>query len=245
MGPLFVLGFWGVAATVLSVVGGAVLSFFVRLLTRRVSNGRKRATTIAALLPAAGFAYLFCCIMVFSAWSLARGRDMGWGDSWDTAILGNYNLMMIDVTDHATLYNHADKKVSDGNGSVSWGPGTKDVIEGVRRIEVQDPYIIGAAGPDDFGHEDKPSPEDRFFVMDTRSNERIDYSSLAELEMAARKLNAPFALESVDAVYEKHRYSWGDFVLVAVFAVPPLFIGWFLVRALWYLRRRADEGVAA
>jgi len=98
MGPMFILMFWGLAATVLSVVGGAILGGLVWLITRKVTRGRKRAITIASLLPAAGFAYLFCCVAIFSIWSLARGQDMGWGDSWDTAIFGNYNIQMIDVT---------------------------------------------------------------------------------------------------------------------------------------------------
>jgi hypothetical protein len=244
MGPLFILAFWAIIATIGSVVGGLVLAGLAALLTRGVTNGRKRAITIAGLLPAAGFVYLFCFVMLFSVWSTARGRDMGWGDGWNTPILGNYYLEMIDVTDHATIYNHADKKVS-GDDGVHYGPADRDVIDGVRRLEVCAPYLVGSAGPDDFGHEGNPSPEDRFFIMDTRSNTRTDYASLAELEHAARALNLPFALRTVDAVYEDARYDWLDLIPLTIFAVPALGVGIVLVYALLRLRAKRSRAISA
>jgi len=241
MGPLFILAFWALVATVGSVVGGLVLAGLVALLTRGVTNGRKRAITIAGLLPAAGFVYLFCFVMAFSIWSALRGgRDMGWGDSWEAPILGNYSLMMIDVTDHATIYN----RIHRSEDSLQYGPDTRDVVADVRRLEVCAPYLIGAAGPDDFGHEGSPSPEDRFFILDTRSNTRTDYASLSELEHAAKALNLPFALQTVDAVYENARYTWPDLIPLIIFALPALGVALVLIYALLRLRAKRDKVVA-
>ena len=119
MGPLFVLIFWGIVATILSAAGGAILRAIVSAYTEGVQLGRKRALTIAGFLPAACFAYLFCCVMVFSVWSASRGRDWGWGDTWDTPIAGDYHLMMIDVTDNATIYSRSDRGAYSGEGSVT------------------------------------------------------------------------------------------------------------------------------
>ncbi len=237
MGPMFILMFWALAATVLSVIGGAVLGGTVWLLTRKLIRGRKRAITIAALLPAAGFAYLFCCVAIFAIWSMAQGKDMGWGDSWDTAVLANYNIEMIDVTDHGVLYNRADKNVSDGDGSLHFNPSDRDVIDGVRRLQVADPYIFGAVGPDDFARQGAPSPENRFFIMDTRSNSRTDYPSLADLDNAARSLRSPLALQPTEAVYNQHRYSRLDLLLGGLLALPPIVVAIILVRLLIGLYR--------
>ena len=63
---------------------------FVAGLTRRVGNGRKRALVTAGLLPFAALAYTFVCVIVFSVWSSARGRDWGWGDTWEVPLIGSY-----------------------------------------------------------------------------------------------------------------------------------------------------------
>src|SRR5580658_6042836 len=107
MGPLFVFMFWGFVAFVLSVLGGGALVAIVAWLLRGIATGRGKALLIAGCLPALGFFYMFICVIVFSIWSTSRGRDMGWGDSWDTPILGNYHLVMIDLTDIGTICNSA------------------------------------------------------------------------------------------------------------------------------------------
>lgn len=235
MGPLFVLVFWIVVAGVLSVLGGVLLAGVAGSLLRGVEAGRTRAMLFASILPAIGFAYLFGCVLLFSLWSAARGRDWGWGDTWDTPILGSYYLMMIDVTDKATMYNRSDPSVYR-NGSVSGSPEQKDVVFGVRRVEVRPPYLIGAASPDTFMEEPVKSPETLFFILDTRDGSRADEPSLAALESAAEKLGGPLKLEPVDAVYNRHRYRAIDLVPVTVFAIPPLIAFILLTRAFLKLR---------
>jgi len=120
---------------------------------------------------------------------------------------------------------------------VHFSSSDRDVVDGVRRLQVADPYILGSAGPDDFGHEDQPSPENRFFIMDTRNNVRTDYASLAELDNAARALHLSLALQSLDDVYNQHRYSRLDFLLAGFLALPPIFVAVILLYALIRLFR--------
>jgi hypothetical protein len=245
MGPLFVLLLWTMVAGVLSVVGGLCLTGLVAFLTRGVGLGRRRALWIAGALPAAGFAYLFGCVVVFSIWSIARGRDMGWGDSWDTPILGDYHLMMIDVTDQGTVYNRADPSVY-GGGSVDWRPGQQDVISGVRRLEVRPPFLFGAANPETFMGVPEKSPKTVFFVLDTRSGTRTDEPTLAVLEADAKRSGGPLKLEPVDVVYGRNRYGKGDLIPVVLFAVPFLIALFILARALFRLRAtRSSEAQQA
>lgn len=234
MGPLFVILFWAVVGSVLGALASAVLVAIVSGLTRRAIAGRKRAMVTAAVLPFAGLAYMFVCVIIFSVWSSARGRDWGWGDTWDIPILGTYHLMMIDVTDRGTVYDKSDPRVAHGS-SVGGGPNDQDAIFGVRRLELRPPYIIGAAATESFtSFEEKPA-ETIFFRMDTRNRTRIDKASLNELEQITGKTN----LKPVDAVYSSLRYSKVDLIPLFVFSILPIATIWYLLRALLRMRATA------
>jgi hypothetical protein len=158
---LFVLFFWSVVGAFLSVLGGFLLAGLVALLTRGIETGRNRALLWAGILPAMGCAYLFLCVIAFSIWSSVRDRDWGWGDTWDTPILGSYHLMMIDSTDNATVYDRADSRVYN-DGAVSGRPGQPGVVFGVRRLEVRSPFLLGTASPEKFEQDINKSPENLF-----------------------------------------------------------------------------------
>jgi len=237
MGPVFVVFGWMIVATILCVIGGLILAGLVSIILRGVESGRIRAILIAGFLPAAAFAYLFGCLLVFSIWSSARGRDWGWGDTWDTPILGDYHLMMIDVTEQGTVYNRTDSRAYR-EGSVSSAPGDRGVIFGVRRLEVRPPYLIGAASPEAFMEYPVKSPETLFFILDTRSGQRKDEPSLTELETAAQQLGKPLKLQSVNSVYGAYRYGWIDLIPLVAFAIPPFAALIWLVRELLKLRAK-------
>jgi hypothetical protein len=222
-----------VIAGVLSVIGGVALVGIVAIALRKVNAGKKRALVVAGLLPTFGFAYLFVCILVFSIWSSMRGRDWGWGDTWDTPIVDDYHLMMIDVMDNGTIYNRADPSVYR-DGSVAGSSRRRDVIFGVRRLEVRSPYLIGTASPDTSMEYPVRSPEKLFFILDTRNGSRTDEPSLAALQQAVEKSSGPLRLESVEAVYGRLRYDSLDLVPVIVLGVPPVaafgFLFWVLLK---------------
>jgi hypothetical protein len=214
MGPLFVLVFWAIVGTILSAAGGAILVTIVAFLTRRITQGRRRALTIAGLLPAAGFAYLFCCVIAFSVWSISRNRDWGWGDTWDTPIIGNYSLMMIDVPDEATLYNRQAPNTYNGSSA----------IQGVNLLEVRGPILLGTAN-------------NLFFILHTDTEVRQDFTSLNALSAEAQRLGRPLHLEPVDTIYGRYRYTKIDLIAVVLFMVPPIVLAFFLIRSLLRLIR--------
>jgi hypothetical protein len=231
MGPLFVILFWAIIGSVVGLLASVVLVAIVRRVTCHITAGRKRALTIARVLPFVGLGYLFVCVVLFSIWSSARGRDWGWGDTWDTPILGAYHLMMIDVTDRGTVYDSSDPRVARG-GSVSGSPADQDVLFGVRRLEIRPPFIIGAAAPAaDTGFEENP-PETVFFRMDTRDRTRIDKKTLAELE----QITGRTTLKPVNNIYGSLRYTIIDLIPFIVFAILPIAAAWYLLRALSRLR---------
>ncbi|MGD0631876.1 MAG: hypothetical protein ABR987_21295 [Terracidiphilus sp.] len=165
---------------------------------------------------------------------------MGWGDSWDTPILGDYHLMMIDVTDQGTVYNRADPSVYRGS-SVGWHPGQQDVIAGVRRLEVRPPFLFGAANPETRMADSETSPETVFFVLDTRNGTRTDESTLAALEADAKRSGGVLKLEPVDVIYGRYRYGKADLIPLILFSVP-LLIALFLLT--WRLiKLRATRSV--
>lgn len=143
--------------------------------------------------------------------------------------------MMIDVTDHATIYNSADPKVYS-HGSVMSSPGDRDVIFGVRRLEVRPPYLIGTAAPNASVEYPVTSPETLFFILDTRDGKQTDEPSFAALQTKAQNIGGPFKLESVYSVYSHFRYRWIDLIPLTFFAIPPLFALFWLVGALTRLR---------
>ncbi len=246
MGPLFVLIFWIIAGSLLSLAGGALLVKVVALLTVRVRVGQKRALSIARVLPALGFAYLFLCILIFSFWSTARGRDWGWGDTWDTPILGNYHLMMIDVTDQGTIYDRADPNVFQNGSVMGGGPAQKNVIFGVRRFEVRPPFLLGEASPNTFTESPTTPPQTIFFVLDTRDNSREDAPNLAALQARARQMpGGPLQLQPVNVIYKRFRYTWPDLIPVLLFTIPPLVALLWLTRALLRLRRKREPLLAS
>lgn len=192
--PLFVVLFRGVIGAILSVIGGVILKALVESLTRGIpSERRKRARTIAGLLPAAGFAYLLCCVIAFSVWSSYRGRDWGWVDTWDTPIAGDYYLMMIDVTDNATIYSRSDKNAYSGDGSVSWNGRDRKVIAGVHRLEVRGPLLFASANPSTFMEYPETTPDNLFFIPNMDTGVREDFPTLAALKTASqhRKTSSP------------------------------------------------------
>lgn len=222
MGPLFVLIFWAIAAAILSVIGGTVLVKLVAFLTRGVPLGRRRALTVAGLLPAAGFAYLFFCVIAFSIWSGLRDRDWGWGDTWDTPIIGDYHLMMIDVTDNATIYSRSDKDSYNG----------KKAINGVHQLEVRGPLLLASANPGAFMEYPAKSPDNLFFILHTDTGVREDYPSIDALSAQAERLGQPLHLEPVARIYERYRYIKLDLIPLTFFAIPPIGAAVFLTRSL-------------
>lgn len=233
--------FWATAAGVLALGGGLALSGAVSYLLP--GTGKQRAIRIVRWIPAMGFTYLFGCVLVFSVWSSARGKDVGWGDTWETPVLGDYNLRMTDVTDQAILFDRTDSDVA-AQGPIASSLGRRDAIVGVRQLEVRAPYLIGTASADSL-HGQSPNPtKPLFFILDSRTGTRTDAVSLTALQSAAQKLGAPLKLSPVKDVYRRNRYDRADLVPLFAFIVPPVLGTWLLVRSFRRSRMKGETPTA-
>jgi hypothetical protein len=232
-----VLLFWIIVACGLAVGGGLALSGTIAFFSGRAANDRRRAVHIARWMPAMGFAYLLLCLLAFSGWSTLRGRDRGWGDTWQTPVLGNYSLRMVAVTDHGTIFDRTDSEISS-RGSIGSTLGHRDVIFGVRRLEVRAPFLLGTAAPG-LSTGASHDPETLFFILDTRTGNRIDEDSLPALEAAAEKLGGPLNLRPVKEIYGQLRYGKADLIPLFAFVIPPVLGSWLLGR--WFLRLRRED----
>jgi len=84
-----------------------------------------------------------------------------------------------------------------------------------------------------------------YFLLNSISNERTQFASLDELRAATVHLGITLALEPINRVYSKYRFTWFDALAAVLFVGPPL-LGFGLLGArvfrVWRTTspRRAD-----
>jgi hypothetical protein len=128
MGIGIVLLFWAILGIVVASIAAATLGCAAAMLTRGVTNGRRKVIIAGSLFP------LVClgwggAIFVFQA-VVNEGllhRDLGLGDTWHAPLPNGYQIMMIDVTDQGWVYN---PKTQPGS---SVGE-QQDAVAGVRNV---------------------------------------------------------------------------------------------------------------
>lgn len=97
MGLPIVLLMWLVVGLVVAGVGAVVLISIARVLTRRVTAGRRRIVVAAGLLPFICLGWEGCVFVVQAI--VNEGflrRDLGLGDTWHAPLPNGYQVMMID-----------------------------------------------------------------------------------------------------------------------------------------------------
>lgn len=232
MGLGIVLLVWAVVGLVLASGGAGILGSATALLTRGVTNGRRRIIVAVSLFP-------FVClgwgaaVFVFQA-ILNEGvlhRDLGLGDTWHAPLPNGYQIMMIDVTDQGWVYN---PKTQPGSAVTE----QDDAVAGVRNAQVAGRYILGAADSNAFEHLGKESSQaDTYFLLDTRLGKQTKFQNYDALRRGALELGIEPNLQPINAVYSKFRFSWFDVFAASVFCVPPLVGALWLVRWIVRLRR--------
>jgi hypothetical protein len=230
MGLVFVLLFWGVVGLILAGAGALAARMTATLLMRGnyegpSISGRKRAIRIATLLP-------FACLSWVGAIFILQGyinttilhRDMGIGDSSYCPLPNGYSVLMIDVSDQGTVYN---PKTQLGDGTVVE---QEDAISGVRELQVADARLLGGADSRYSEHFGQSSPSiDRYFVLDTRTGKRTDFTTDTALRSAASMLGIELKLKPIFEVYRQYRFTWFDLAAALVMFLPPLLaVAWFL-----------------
>jgi len=232
MGLGIVLLLWLVVGTVLTAIGAAILAGTTALLTRGITNGRRKVIIAAALLP-----FVCLCwagvVFVFQA-VINEGllhRDLGLGDTWHAPLPNGYQIMMIDVTDQGMVYNPKTQP----------GPGVgerEDAVAGVRNVQVAGRYILGAADTKSFEHLGKETSQvDTYFILDTLLGKQTRFQTYDALRHGASELGIEPKLQPINTVYSKFRFSWFDVFAGILFCVPPIIGVLVLIRWIVRLRR--------
>jgi hypothetical protein len=232
MGIGIVLMFWAVAGIVVAGLGAATLGCAAAMLTRGVTNGRRKVIVAASLFP-------FVClgwggaVFVFQA-VVNEGlldRDLGMGDTWHAPLPNGYQIMMIDVTDQGWVYN-PKTQVSSGIGE------QEDAVAGVRNIQIAGRYILGATDSKAFEDLGKETNQvDAYFLLDTQAGKRIQFQSFDALRRKALDLGIEPNLQPINAVYSKFRFSWFDVLAGLLLCLPPVVGLVLLIRWIVRLRR--------
>jgi hypothetical protein len=232
MGIGIVLLFCAVVGTVFAAIGAVTLGWITALLTRRVTNGRRRVIVAASLFP-------FVClgwggaVFVFQAAVNEEllHRDLGMGDTWHAPLPNGYQIMMIDVTDQGWVYN---PKTQPGGGVSE----EEDAVAGVRSLQIAGRYILGSTDSKSFEHLGKDSDQvDGYFILDTQVGKQTKFQNYTALRRSAVELGIEPDMQPINSVYSKFRFSWFDVFAGFLFCVPPLIGGLVLIGWIVRLRR--------
>jgi hypothetical protein len=236
MGLGFVLLIWAVVWIVLGTIATIGLRIAARFFTRGVKEGRQKAVWVITLFP-------FTCIvwagMVFGVQAVVNEsllhRDPGLGDDWHCPLPNGYALMLIDVTDEGWVFN---QKTQGFDGGVT---DTQGSVAGVRMVQVDGPYILGASdsrASERMGENSNQTVS--YFLLDTRTGKRDNFATFDELRGVAQQRGIPLKLEPIYVVYSKYRFTWFDGLAAAFLFLPPLVALWLLVRWILHLRTTRD-----
>lgn len=229
-----VLLFYAVVLSVAAVLCALVLTTVSAWLIKSGAPRRKRALVTVALFPFLCVGYAGAC---FSTYAIINykffHRDPALGDSWETPLPNGYALMMIDTTDQGTIYN---PRTQGGYGVVT---GSADSEFGVRQLQVANYLIFGARDTHYFNRIGQESTSvDTYFELNTRTNTKVEYKSLAELKEAAEVAGVALDLHSFELVFGQYRSTWFDLVAVITLLAVPTFAFILLARWIWLQRSK-------
>jgi hypothetical protein len=231
MGIVIVLLFWAFAGCIGAAVAAVALSGFTGFLTRGC-GGRGKIITQSVTYP---FLSLCWVVLIFVVYAIVNvgflDRDPGLGDSWECPLPNGYRLLMIDVTDHGTVYNPKMQTL----GGVS---SREDAVFGVRTLQVSGQYIFGGVDKTAFGGLGPDTTRiDSYFVLDTSTNKRLEVADYGSLVAEAEKRGIKLELEPFSRVYGRYRFSWFEVVAGILFLLPPVWAFVALMRRTLKMRR--------
>jgi hypothetical protein len=143
---------------------------------------------------------------------------------------------MIDVDDQGIVY---DPKTQLSDDSVA---DKEDAVSGVRSLQVAGIYIFGAADSKYSEHFAQNNPAlDRYFILDTRTGSRTDFTTENALRDTAAKLGIKLNLEPISKVYSRYRFTWFDIAAALLLILPPAIAMALLARSIFRLRRLHGE----
>lgn len=236
MGIGVVLVLWAVVGMILAGVGAGVLGALASYFTRNVGKDGRKAVIAAILFP---FACLGWAGVVFVFQALVNEevlqRDPGLGDTWKCPLPNGYALLMIDEPDQGVVFKPVNQQVEGVVGL------QQAAVDGVRIMQVAGRYILGGAGSRSSDHFGDKAEVDSYFLLDTGTGQRQSFPTYEALRTAAGQRGVKLTLQPIEAVYDKYRFTYFDMFVGCLLCVPPLLLGWLLVRRIVRLRRHQDQ----
>jgi hypothetical protein len=234
---------WCVKGTILATA----LAVLAGLLTARcVPRGRPRRTRLILWTCAFPFVTLawFLALFVFQAYinETFFYRDPRVGHIWQAPLPNGYAVLMIDERHDGTVFNPKTHFSDSANSEVH--PDGADAVSGVRVIQIAGNKILGGAGP--IGQYSSPAARERvdsYFLLDAEAHTRANFDTYDALTRASQSFGVEPKLEPLYRVYKRYRFTWFDALVAALFLVPVLGVGLFLVRRVMRLSKSAQTPV--
>jgi hypothetical protein len=232
---------WIALGTLVAAGVALVLGRTTAFLTRHVREDRREVIRAARWLP---FKCLLWIAVVFvSYWAVnigVRHNTSLRGDTLTCQLPNGYAVAMIDWTDEGWLY---DSRIR-GFGVIEGLGDQQGSISGVRLMQVAGKYILGASDSHLDSHVGTDSDYvDEYFILDTLTRNRADFTSYDLLKKAAAQVRITLKLERIYDVYRRYRFTWFDVVIAFIAIAPPLAVGSLLLVRI--VRLRKTMGVTA
>jgi hypothetical protein len=222
MGIGFVLIIYAVVLFIAAAGCSAILVAFTHSMLKHTAEKPKSLIRYAKLLPFARVVYAGVWFIAYAAINdSVFHRDPMLGDSWYTPLPNGYSIEMIDGTDSGAVYN----------------PKTQPGTPGIIRLQLDGPFIYGSFDHNWFDDSGKDKlPENGYFLMDTATNKRKDFTSYADLSSEAIKHNTSLNLRPINEVYQQYRMTWFDYTAGILLILIPLAAFLRLLQQIWRLR---------
>jgi hypothetical protein len=207
--------------------------------------GRTRLILWTCIYPFACFCWLLA-VFIFQAYvneSLLY-RDPGIDRTWQTPLPNGYAVLMLDEYHDGTVFNPKTHFSGASNNEIH--PDGPDAVSGVRVVQIAGNKILGGAGP--IGQYSSPAARhriDSYFLLDTASHTRANFEDYDTLTQAAQAAGIAPHLEPIYRIYQRYRYTWFDFSVIALALVPILGAGLFLWRRIWRLKQSLSHSTVA
>jgi hypothetical protein len=232
---LFIFGLLGLAsAFALSKIGAYLAVRWMR--DGGDEAAVERAMRAAALLPYACLAWA-AAVFIFAGFinSVYLGRDALLGDTAQTPLPNGYALLFVDGD--ATVFNPATQHFGSSIGN------QQDAIFGVLDLQLAGPRMLGDFEVG-FPPTHKAGAPRRYFVLDTRSGVRGELANANALRDTSSALGITLAVEPIDTVFTRYRWTWFDLLAAILLVVPPMIVVGLIAKSVVRIRRAGERGVA-
>lgn len=236
MGAGFVFIVWMIFLAIAAAIAMPICMILARFVGRSLSEKQRRKLFIGfTLLPIVGVIYIAIFFIAMAVWGTVTHRDFGFGDGFTLPLNNQYQFDAIDIPDYAYIYQRS----SDINHSL---------FSGVIELQQNGDWLAGSIAKEDpfnISTERKWTPAS-WFLFNTRSGEKLEFTSESDLKAAASAHGFELKLQSSEVFYDTYRYKWYDAVVAFLLWLPALIaavVGFFLTRK-WIRAKTAENALA-